>query len=110
MPTTIDPTILTALQQKGYFSSLKKFAPCHCGQCFAPNWQEIKLIISDGDLDTRDPEEREPKIYTCTLCDRKVPWCYGADDKYFDFCDSCFIAYEELDEDVDEEYEAIKHL
>jgi hypothetical protein len=78
--------IRTKLEQTGYFSSLSAFIPCHCHQCFAPPWGEM------------DWGEEYPKIYTCELCNRKAPWCFGADDEFFEFCDDCAQTAKELTE------------
>ncbi len=41
--------------------------------------------------------EQYPKIYTCELCKRSAPYCFGADDEYLDFCDDCAETAKELD-------------
>jgi hypothetical protein len=79
--------IRTKLEQTGYFSSLASFIPCHCSQCFAPPWEEM-LWQSDDDL-KEYRGENYPKVYTCELCKRQSPYCFGADDEFFEFCDDC---------------------
>ena len=44
---------------------------CFCGEC-------------DG-----TPYEPERKYFVCKCCGREVPYCYGASDEYYDFCDLC---------------------
>lgn len=35
-------------------------------------------------------KECEPDdVYRCAGCKRLVPYCYGAADKYYDYCDQC---------------------
>ena len=84
MPETIAPEIRAQLEQTGYFSSLSSFIPCHCHQCFAPPWEEMTW------------GEPHPKIYTCELCDRKAPYCFGAADQHYELCDDCYVAVTEL--------------
>lgn len=80
-------SLRTQLEQTGYFSSLASFIPCHCGQCFAPPWEEMLWNIDT--TPEEDSEEYFPKLYTCELCKRKAPWCFGADDEFFEFCNNC---------------------
>jgi hypothetical protein len=42
--------------------------PCQCGQC------------------------NNSMTFRCAKCDHDVPWCYGAADKYFSYCDDCAVA------------------
>lgn len=88
--------IRTKLEQTGYFSSLSAFIPCHCHQCFAPSWKEMLWHLDDPP--DKDSGERYPKIYTCELCKRVAPYCFGADDEFFEFCDDCAQTAKELTE------------
>lgn len=88
--------IRAKLEQKGFFSSLASFIPCHCNQCFAPPWEEMLWHLDNAPEE--DSGETYPKIYTCELCNRKAPYCFGADDEYFEFCDNCSEAAKELTE------------
>ena len=42
--------------------------------------------------------EPENQYYQCEGCKRIVPWCFGAADKYFDYCDDCAAELSEQDE------------
>ena len=35
--------------------------------------------------------EQEGNYYICVGCKRSVPWCFGAADEYFDYCDDCAV-------------------
>ncbi len=87
------PEIRSQLEQKGFFSSLASFIPCHCGQCFAPPWGEMLWHL---DPPEEGSGENFPKVYTCELCNRQAPYCFGADDEFFEFCDTCAEAAKEL--------------
>ena len=88
--------IRAKLEPTGYFSSLAAFIPCRCSQCFAPPWEEMLWHLDAPPEE--DSGENYPKIYTCELCNRKAPWCYGADDEFFEFCDDCYCAATQLTE------------
>lgn len=53
-------------QQKFQQIANKPSPDCTCGEC-----------------------EIEDQYYQCDGCKRIVPWCFGAADKYFDYCDDC---------------------
>ena len=38
--------------------------------------------------------------YECKLCKRTVPWCFGASDKYWEYCDDCAVKLFEQEESV----------
>ena len=42
----------------------------------------------------------EGNYYICSGCNRLAPHCFGAADKYFDYCDDCAV---ELMKDDEEE-------
>jgi hypothetical protein len=70
MQTNYLGEILTAQQ---YFRNLPQKVACTCGECF-------------------DPEaEKYPQTFTCEMCNRDVPWCFGQDDDYFECCDDCAV-------------------
>lgn len=35
--------------------------------------------------------ESENNYYECKSCNRVVPWCFGASDKYWEYCDDCAV-------------------
>ena len=51
--------------------NLSDKVPCFCGEC-------------DG-----TPQEPEKKYFECACCKRAMPYCYGASDEYYDYCDLC---------------------
>lgn len=59
--------------------------PCHCGEC------------------------TEENTFECEECHRIVPWCFGADDNYFELCDSCAIKHIEVDEQLQKELDKAKN-
>jgi hypothetical protein len=60
-----------SLTNSHYFSSLQSVVSCQCKTC------------------TRSQK------FQCSLCDRLVPYCYGAGDNYPDYCDDCACEAEE---------------
>jgi hypothetical protein len=40
--------------------------------------------------------EVEDRYYRCQGCKRTIYWCYGAADKYFDYCDRCVFELSQL--------------
>ncbi len=91
--------IRTQLEKTGFFSNLPSFIPCHCRQCFAPPWEEMLWHLDDPP--EKDSGEHYPKLYTCEMCNRSAPWCFGADDQYFEFCDDCYVAVTELTGEIE---------
>ncbi|WP_434684047.1 hypothetical protein [Pseudanabaena minima] len=65
------PSIREQLQATGYFASLAKSVACQC----KPNYLEHC--------------DRDGLFFTCELCLRDIPYCFGADDDHFDYCDDC---------------------
>ena len=55
--------------------SVQSEVKCTCGEC-----------------------ESENQYYQCKGCKRIVPWCFGAADKYFDYCDDCAAKLSAQDE------------
>ena len=42
-----------------------------------------------GFCDSGNNDEEEDKYYECAECERIVPYCFGAGDRWFDYCDDC---------------------
>ena len=42
-----------------------------------------------GFCDSQNNHEQEDKYYECAGCERIVPYCFGAGDRWFDYCDDC---------------------
>ena len=55
------------LEREGFFSNLAKEVKCQCGEC------------------------GEDKFFSCELCNREVPYCFGAADEFEDLCDDCAV-------------------
>jgi len=36
-------------------------------------------------------------VFRCGMCDRLMPWCMGAADIFFDWCDDCVAFYSEME-------------
>ena len=51
---------------------------------------EVKCSCGDCEL--------EGNYYVCAGCKRTVPWCFGAADKYFDYCDDCAVRLADAEE------------
>lgn len=51
-----------------------------------------KVKCSCGDC------EIENNYYVCASCKRTLPWCFGAADEYFDYCDDCAVKLTEAEE------------
>lgn len=58
---------LHELERQGFFSNLTKGVKCQCNEC---NFDEF---------------------FTCQLCEREVPYCFGASDEFEDLCDDCAV-------------------
>lgn len=43
--------------------------------------------------------EKEGNYYLCKGCNRLAPYCFGAADKYFDYCDDCAVELMKDDEE-----------
>jgi hypothetical protein len=65
------PSIREQLQASGYFASLSKSVSCRC----KPDYLEHC--------------DRDGLFFTCELCFRDVPYCFGSCDDLFDYCDDC---------------------
>jgi hypothetical protein len=65
------PTIREALEREGYFASIAKSIACQCKPDFVEHCDRDRLY------------------FTCDLCMRDVPYCFGAGDDLFDYCDDC---------------------
>ena len=61
-----------------------------CDNLFHPVQSEVKCTCGEC--------ESENQYYQCKGCKRIVPWCFGAADKYFDYCDDCAAELSEQDE------------
>lgn len=61
--------------QGKYFYPPTAEIPCECGECGL-------FVDEDGDID---------RYYECAECRRDVPYCIGADDEYYDFCNDCAV-------------------
>ncbi len=72
-------TIQEALRQQLYFSSLTAEVCCTCSECLDP------------------AQDYYPQVFRCGFCDREVPWCFGQDDDYPDFCDDCAVYLLKID-------------
>ena len=48
-------------------------------------WVEEVVRCTCGHCDAND------NYFTCASCGRRVPWCFGAADKYPDLCDDCAV-------------------
>lgn len=62
----VDPKIL----------NLTKFTEpvkCFCGECKSEN-----------------------NYYECRGCSRIVPWCFGASDEWWEYCDDCYCVINRL--------------
>lgn len=59
------------LTSSHYFSSLQSVVSCQCKTC------------------------SRSQRFQCSLGDRHVPYCYGASDKYPDYCDDCAVEADE---------------
>ena len=55
------------LQKQGFFASLSTEVLCQCKRC------------------------AEKEVFTCELCRREVPYCFGASDEFEDLCDDCAV-------------------
>ena len=68
----------------------------------------MKVVLEDRFLEEVkcfcDECEAEGNYYDCEGCKRTVPWCFGAADKYFDYCDDCasVLSAQDEPEPVDE--------
>jgi len=58
------------LEKEGYFSSLPQTVDHQGGLCGC---------VTDDDF------------FTCELCQRQVPFCFGASDEFDDLCDDCAV-------------------
>jgi hypothetical protein len=78
------------LTKSHYFASLQNVVSCQCKTC------------------TRLQK------FQCSLCDRRVPYCYGAGDKYPDYCDDCAVETMEAIADqlleLQQEFPTLKQL
>jgi hypothetical protein len=61
--------------QGKYFYALTAEVPCSCGECGLS-------VDDDGDAD---------RYYECDECRRDVPYCFGADDDYYELCNDCAV-------------------
>ncbi len=34
------------------------------------------------------------QVFTCSRCEKRINWKWGADDEYFSLCDECVVALE----------------
>lgn len=55
-----------------------------------------KLQISIGNRPCQCGECQLDQTYQCDGCGVTVPCCYGADDKFYDYCDDCVSAMSDL--------------
>ncbi len=67
------PSIREQLQATGYFTSLARYIPCQCKPDYVERCDRDKLY------------------FTCELCLRIVPFCFGSADDFADYCDDCAI-------------------
>lgn len=74
MLNTIEKSIKEKLGNQGYFTNLPTTVQCADKQ---KDGSKCKFCLS-GDW------------YLCEMCQRQVPWCFGGDHEYDDFCDDCF--------------------
>jgi len=61
-----------------------------CDRLSHPIQSEVKCTCGEC--------EQENQYYECEGCKRIVPWCFGAADKYFDYCDDCAAKLSAQDE------------
>jgi hypothetical protein len=60
--------------------------------------QEIRLEAGFPPLNCVSPSHCYCKkwdflgLYTCELCGKQQPICYGADDDQYEVCDSCYVS------------------
>jgi len=55
------------LEREGFFSNLAKEVKCQCNDC------------------------EEGEFFTCELCSRQVPYCFGSSDEFETLCDDCAV-------------------
>jgi hypothetical protein len=52
--------------------------------------------IAIGSIDCQCNQCEPDQTYECDGCGLTTPYCFGADDKFFDYCDSCVFAMSEM--------------
>lgn len=55
------------LEKEGFFANLAASVQCQCKEC-------------DQD-----------QFFKCEMCDREVPYCFGASDEFDELCDDCAV-------------------
>ena len=80
MNLLIDPDLKQIIEKTGYFTTLPAKVDCVDKQ---PDGTNCEFCL-------------DQEWYICELCERQVPYCFGADDILFEFCGACAAKIDEL--------------
>ena len=80
----VTESLREVLEAKGYFSSQASSVACVYG-----DEDDSCIYLCDYCI--------EGNIYECELCKREVPYCFGASDNFFEYCDDCWFQADKLE-------------